>query len=655
MKKFLLKVVVLLLMFLPIGVNGYRHCNARDSNDSWLIYWYVCGSDLETNYGAATVDFNEIINADIPDNVRVLIEAGGSVQWQNDLVRNDRLNRFLFDSEGLHELDALPDADMGDPNTLADFLQFGLDNLDADHRVFIFWDHGGGSAFGVCLDERTGNALRLNDIRAAFEHVFEPSHENPPFELVGFDACLMATYDVAHDLHGLTKYMTASEEVEPGNGWAYVDWLNALGQNTAMNGAALGKIICDTYYSGCQDYRTEDMATLSVIDMKQLPALRDAYEAFGLEALQKSVQSPQKFFSAFGRNAKRSENYGGNTREQGYQDMVDLADLADKSKKILPQTSQALIDAVNDAVIYKVNGAYRTNGNGISGFYPYDGGDEYFSEYSQQLAVPLEYKCLYYHQLYGVLPDEAQSLLDGSAQAIEYRAGKPTETVKLFDISDLEDTPVDIDDDGNAFVTLNPQQLDQISSVHCNLVYFDVEDDVILYLGSDSNIVAEWDSGVFKDNFQAVWGMLDGHVVYVELTAEEDGYNIYSVPIKLNGVDCNLQVVYDFKTEKYKVLGARKETAAGSMSDRNLIKIKEGDRITTIVNAMSISGDDEEFAPYEVETFTVGNALTFEDQPLGDGEYGYCFEFVTPDNDNAVSEMINFTVADGQIITSKLD
>ena len=201
---------------------------------------------------------------------------------------------------------------------------------------------------------------------------------------------------------------------------------------------------------------------------------------------------------------------------------------------------------------------------------------------------------------------------------------------------------------------LDAQQMDQLASVRCDLAFIDLEENLVLHLGSDANVIADWDSGVFKDNFQGIWGMLDGHVVYLDIIAEEDGYNIYSVPIKLNGVECGLHVVYDFNAEAYKVLGARKGTSEGAMSDRNLIKIKSGDKITTIAFVTELEGDRGTEA-YELDTFVVDGELTFEDQPLGNGEYGYFFEFVTPNNEFAYSEVINFTVADGRIITSRFE
>lgn len=629
-----------------------KFANAYGAEDSWLVYWYVCGTDLESEFGAATTDMEELLEVDLPPNVKVLIQTGGAQEWQNDTMEADAIGRYLYDADGLHELAQIEDADMGSPETLADFLKYGKDNFTADHRVFVFWDHGGGSAAGVCLDERTGNTLKLNDIRQAFTSVYPAAPENPPFELIGFDACLMATYDVANTLHGLGRYMVASEEVEPGNGWAYTGWVGTLGKNPAMGGAALGQVICDSYMEGCGEYGTEESATLSVIDLAQMPALRSAYENFGLEALRHARENPRGFFGSFGREARQAENYGGNTRDQGFANMVDLGDLAKEAANLLPDTSRSLIGSIEDAVIYKVHGDYREKSSGISGFYSYNGDAENFATYAAQDAAPLSIKCLYHYLIYGEMPPEAGTLLSGGSPGSLAlpSSGRPSQSI--FSVASLEDLAVDVDGDGNSFVRLSEEQMELLSSIHCQLFYMDEEDDVILYLGSDADIDADWERGIFKDNFRGVWPMLDGHPVYVEITAEGDDYNIYSIPIKLNGMECNLQVAYTYEDGKYHILGARKGIDDSGMGDRNLIKLKRGDTITTIHYGMTISGDDEDFTAVDVDTFTIGDAPVFQDEELGNGVYGYCFEFVTPTDDSAMSRMVEFTLENGEITTT---
>lgn len=174
---------------------------AYSATDEWLVYWYLCGSDLESENGSATEDIKEVLQASLPANVKVLIQTGGSKSWQNDSIPNGQIGRYLYSQGELYELEILPDCDMGDGDTLRAFLQYGKDNYPADHRVFVFWDHGGGSANGLCMDERTGSTLSLNDIQDAFAAVHTPDPSNPPFEMVGIDACLMASYDMATVLH----------------------------------------------------------------------------------------------------------------------------------------------------------------------------------------------------------------------------------------------------------------------------------------------------------------------------------------------------------------------------------------------------------------------------------------------------------------------
>lgn len=45
---------------------------------------------------------------------------------------------------------------------------------------------------------------------------------------------------------------------------------------------------------------------------------------------------------------------------------------------------------------------------------------------------------------------------------------------------------------------------------------------------------------------------------------------------------------------------------------------------------MSASGDDEDFMPVEVDTFRLGSHPEVRDEEVGDGTYGYLFEFVAP-------------------------
>ena len=75
--------------------------------------------------------------------------------------------------------------------------------------MLLFWNHGGGSVSGVSFDENYEmDSLVLDEISAVMKDVYG---DKKPFEVVGFDTCLMATVDTANVFQNYAAYMVASE------------------------------------------------------------------------------------------------------------------------------------------------------------------------------------------------------------------------------------------------------------------------------------------------------------------------------------------------------------------------------------------------------------------------------------------------------------
>ncbi len=627
---------------------GANLAQAASGGETWAIYWYLCGSDLESENGAATEDLDEMLSVDLPENVTVVIQTGGAYEWQNDVVESSVLGRYVYDYEGFYLVDEAPNASMGDPDTLADFLSFCVENYPADRQAVIFWNHGGGSVAGVAFDEQfDDDALTLTEIEEAFAAVVGGEPEDPPFELVGFDACLMATIDTAYTLIGYSRYMVASEELEPGCGWDYEAFLTALADDPGMDGAALGEAICDSYYAACEAYDVADSITLSVVDLEAAMPLVIAYNNMGVEALA-SACDDTKFFTSFGRYARSAENYGGNNADEGYTNMVDLGDLIRKSSSLLPETAEGLLSALDDCVIYKVNGPYRAQSTGLSCYYNYDGDLENLLGFLDVSAVaPMVF--LYYYGLMGELPEGGMEFINemGYTELPEL----PSVQVAAQQTSGDEDIdfPVTVDEDGYAVLDVGPEIADALVEVRFHLAYVDWDGDMILMLGTDNDLYADWDEGVFNDNFQNMWAAIDGNLVYMDLTYVGEDYNLYAVPVLLNGEEYNLSVSLDYDTEEYTILGARKGIDSEGKGDKNLVKLRPGDELTTIFYVMSISGDDEEPMQVPIDTFTYTKNTTLELEDMGDGEFMMMFELIDMHNNSLWSQPVWITVEDGDI------
>ena len=609
---------------------------------SWAIYWYLCGSDLESNGGFATNDLSELMEVELPENVNVVIETGGSAVWQNDLMDAEKLQRWLYNSEGLQLVDEQPSASMGEAQTLADFLAFAKENYPAEKTAVVFWNHGGGSVSGAAFDEIYGyDSLTLDEMYQAFSSVWTPSTEKQPLELVGFDTCLMATVDVANTFSDLAHYLVASEETEPANGWYYSQWVGALAENPSMNGEELGKVICDAYYAGCEEVGTQDNTTLSLTDLTKVQPLLDAYDTFGAEALAAACTDPG-FFSQFGRVAAQSENYGGNTKEQGYTNMVDLGHMARQSVGMLG-SAQEVLDALDDCVLYQVGGQYRTEATGLSCYYSYNGDVDDFNSYAD-LGAGVAFKYFYSYELTGELDDS------GMAYIADMDFEELPEVKNLLS-TDWDGAPLDVDEDGVSFLTLGPDANDILAGIGFSLYYVDEENDMAMLLGTDNDMNADWDNGVFSDNFRGVWGSIDGNIVYMELSYESEDYNLYAIPVLLNGEEYNLQTVYDFTTEEWSVLGARQGIDDSGMADKELRLLQEGDEITTIWYMASATGDDE-FEPYTAATITVTADTAFGEMELPDGSYSMVYEMRDAMDNYAYSDPVTFDCADGEVYTT---
>ena len=592
------------------------------AQDSWVVYLYMCGSDLETNSSFATENLQDLRKVALPENVKFVVQTGGAEKWHMAGVPSDAIARYVLDNQGWHQVEKLPDASMGVSSTLEGFLRFAKENYPAEHRMLLFWDHGGGSIDGVCSDERDEKILQLADIKRALTAVEKNDVNKPAFDVVCFDTCLMATLETANVFQGYAKYMVASQELMPGTGTDYTSWAGKVAQNPAIDALSLSKEICDSFMARCEKFDVHEKATLSVLDMSKLPAVNAAYERMGQEALQQVKSSPVYFFAGFNRVAREVENYGPNSSvEEQWTNMVDLGTLAAGMTE-LPSAAD-VARAVDAAVVYRVAGPYRQYGKGLSCYYNLDGQQETVAKYTHLPQVSNSFASVY-----------SQMVATGSN-------GKP---LYAFDLSKVADIPITWDGNNVAVVQVPPQDANGISSVNCYLVQ-NLPDGKLYYLGNDAKVQADWAGGVFKAGFDGLWPGLNGHIIYMSMDESRAGYNLYNSLILINGEKYSLHSAFNHAEGKFEILGAYKVSKDGFL-DREIRMLKQGDKITPLFldsNAKIVKG----------ETFTLTAEPQLADVALPDGRYEYYFNFSAPQNDDVLSDPVVYTVTGGQIQVEK--
>lgn len=351
---FLLFVIVTVVF---INRNEIFHTN----NGKRTIMIYMVGSDLESKYVAATQDIEEMIgsNADF-ENINLLIYTGGAKTWHKEEISSDENAIYKVNSDGLEKLKTYKITNMGEPKPLLDFINYAYDNYKAEKYSLILWDHGGGPIYGYGRDEYyETNPLTLLELENVLER--SPFGNNNKLELIGFDACLMSSAEIAYILSDYADYMVASQEVEPGAGWNYNFLKNIKKDSTTYE---IGKSIIDEYTQYYKNKINGKGISLSLLKLNKMDFLEQK-----LNLLFKDIDEDLVIdFSDISRSRGNSKTFGKVTASS--YDLVDLYDLLDKLPDKYYTKVDSLKSAIKDLVVYQKTDL--SGANGISIYFPYE-------------------------------------------------------------------------------------------------------------------------------------------------------------------------------------------------------------------------------------------------------------------------------------------
>ncbi len=114
---------------------------------------------------------------------------------------------------------------------------------------------------------------------------------NKRFDVIGFDACLMNTIEVAYQLKDTAKVIVGSEETEPGAGWPYDKVLGTLAAKPSMSPQELGKVIVDSYVKSYDKGTNSEAVTMAAVNPDKISSVVSSLDKWAL-ALTKNIMSP---------------------------------------------------------------------------------------------------------------------------------------------------------------------------------------------------------------------------------------------------------------------------------------------------------------------------------------------------------------------------
>ncbi|MBF0545708.1 MAG: hypothetical protein HQM08_14790 [Candidatus Riflebacteria bacterium] len=339
---------------------------ASQGKKTWTILFYInADNDLE-RFGLMNMKQMEKIGSS--DKINLVVQLDRLKQGEGNSISDGNwvgARRYFVTKNsdpaklGSQMVMNLGEVDMGNPKSLADFLTWGVKTYPAERVAVIIWNHGMGWQ-GVSMDEESNRYLRLPDVSWALregQKVLSQENGKPSkFALLDFDACLMATLEVAYELSDTVDFLTASQETEPGTGMPYADYLAPLAANPQMEPREFAKILVEKYvaaYSKKGSFTNKVIkgtsVTKSAIDLGKIPELVKLTDTLGSQLLSKHdiyiklLSGPQKFSASI--------------RKYADETLVDLADFCSSfiDLKDTPEDIRKTCEKIVQTVGYPVS------------------------------------------------------------------------------------------------------------------------------------------------------------------------------------------------------------------------------------------------------------------------------------------------------------
>lgn len=280
---------------------------------TWMIY--VATNNNVTFAGERSVALLRRVQYD--ESVRVLVQQ---------TTPDGTVRRILGNVPEV--VDDLGQIDSGDPAALVDFARWSATVAPARRYALVLWSHGSGwepsemerqaqqqpaqepvtkteltqrgnedgrQVFfsttlrrllslptpperAVAFDDGSGHSLDTIELGNVMEAIARQLGQ--PVDVLGMNACLMASVEVAYQIRQHARVYVASEGLVPAQSWPYDDILAALKAEPDVDAGALGKLIVERYIAAYRRLQPLPASvTLTALQLAGIDALAEAVRA----------------------------------------------------------------------------------------------------------------------------------------------------------------------------------------------------------------------------------------------------------------------------------------------------------------------------------------------------------------------------------------
>lgn len=295
-------VVTALIVVFSTRDPGTEEREGGSDTAKWTTFFWFCGDGnladwnmmlcnlhyLEMVESSDEVNLIGVLDRQEPGDTKLLkIEYGNSTEMPITLI-----DANWTDSE----------MNLGDPEHLWKFLEWGIENYPAEHYNVHLCNHGGGWR-GMCWDESSEDHLSLPEIRDVCERF--KGHIGRNLEILSTEGCLVGMMEFGYELRdsvdffiGGSTYGWGSEAQpendvwEPGN-WQYDRCWGLLVANPNMTAEEFTLTMIETFEpygpwsAGPYIPKTTYSDVMAAYNLSKMEELKDAVDAMAVELLGK--------------------------------------------------------------------------------------------------------------------------------------------------------------------------------------------------------------------------------------------------------------------------------------------------------------------------------------------------------------------------------
>ena len=135
MKKKPIALLMALVMILSLVGCDAQPAAPSVTDGSWAVYWYLCGSDLETNGGFATTDLQEMMDAGRAAGFDPMVCSGFRTWAKQEYLFQRRIQRYVDQGYTWEEAEEMAPMWVARPGTSEHQAGLAVDIVSAAYQV----------------------------------------------------------------------------------------------------------------------------------------------------------------------------------------------------------------------------------------------------------------------------------------------------------------------------------------------------------------------------------------------------------------------------------------------------------------------------------------------------------------------------------------